>query len=95
MKNVMLRSAIAADLAVRGTVSNTIARARDLMNKDSRVAMERGDIVQTIIIIAMFVLIVMVVGGILMAAIQGQAEKVGQCIENANSGQCNNFGNGG
>jgi hypothetical protein len=52
---------------------------------------ENGDIVQTIIIIAMFVLICMVVGGILMTAINGQADKVGECISNSNSGKCTDF----
>ena len=87
MKDTLLRGVVNAELAVRDTVS----RARALANRESRAEMERGDIVQTIIIIAMFVLICMVVGGILINAIQGQAEKVGNCIENSNSGQCTDF----
>lgn len=87
MKDTLLKGAVNAQLAVRDTAS----RARNLMTREGREDMERGDIVQTIIIIAMFVLICMVVGGILMAAIQGQAEKVGDCIENSNSGACRDF----
>ena len=79
MKDVMLRGAIALDTA-RNRVLD-VYRNRD----------ERGDIVQTIIIIAMFVLICVVVGGILMTAIQGQAEKVGDCISDVNNGNCNDF----
>lgn len=83
MKDLLLKASVNADLARQ----RVIARATQ-KNED-------GDIVQTIIIIAMFVLICMVVGGILFAAINGQASKVGQCIENANSGQCNGFGRAG
>jgi hypothetical protein len=77
------------DLILKGAVKMDMARMRVMdrvTNKN-----ENGDIVQTIIIIAMFVLICMVVGGILMTAINGQATKVGECISNSNSGKCTNF----
>lgn len=45
---------------------------------------ERGDIVQTIIIIAIFVVIVLVVGNIIFAAVEGAATKTGNCIKDAN-----------
>lgn len=88
MKDTLLKGAVNAQIAMRDTAS----RARSLMSREGRNEMERGDIVQTIIIIAMFVLICMVVGGILINAIEGQAEKVGDCIENSNSGACRDFG---
>lgn len=81
------------DLLLRGAVGITTAgnRAADAVKGRYSDARENGDIVQTIIIIAMFVLICVIVGGILMTAIQGQADKVGDCISNANSGACNDF----
>lgn len=81
MNDFMLRGYIAADNARTRLIDGARRGARG----------ESGDIVQVIIIIAMFVLICMVVGGILMKAINGQAEKVGDCIANSNSGQCTNF----
>ena len=45
---------------------------------------ERGDIVQTLLIIVTFVIIVVAVGSILWKAIQGRAESVSDCIGGAN-----------
>jgi hypothetical protein len=80
------------DLILKGAARMSTYRAiiaDDLQSRKARA--ESGDIVQTIIIIAMFVLICMVVGGILYTAINGQATKVGDCITNSNSGKCTNF----
>jgi len=77
------------DLILKGAVKMDMARMRVMDRTTNR--NENGDIVQTIIIIAMFVLICMVVGGILMTAINGQADKVGECISNSNSGKCTDF----
>ena len=79
MNNLILRSAVA--------FSN--ARARVLDSTKER--LERGDIVQTVLIIAMFVLIVVVVGKLFYDAIFAQAGKVTNCIENSNSGACRDF----
>ena len=79
------------DLLLKGAIKIDSVRQSVLNRMDNR--NENGDIVQTIIIIAMFVLICMVVGGILMNAISQQANTVGDCIKNANSGSCNNFKN--
>ena len=46
---------------------------------------ERGDIVQTILIIAIFVVIVVVVGNILFTNINSAATKTGKCINTANN----------
>lgn len=78
------------DLLLKGWVKADIARKSFFDNLSER--RESGDIVQTIIIIAMFVLIVVVVGNILYEAINGQAVKVGECIENPNNaGNCRDF----
>lgn len=45
---------------------------------------EQGDIVQTILIIVIFVVIVVAVGAMLWNAIQGQANRVSNCIASAN-----------
>lgn len=79
MKDLMLRGVIALD--------NVRTRATDVYSNRK----ENGDIVQTIIIIAMFVLVCVIVGNILMAAITSQAETVGNCIATVNSGDCNSF----
>lgn len=47
----------------------------------SRETEERGDIVQTMLIIGIFVAIVVVVGRILWSSISNQAEKTGGLIE--------------
>lgn len=46
---------------------------------------ESGDIVQTILILAVFVLIVSVVGAVLYKAITAQGDKTGKCITNIGS----------
>ena len=79
MKDLLLKASVNADLARQRVIARATQRE------------ENGDIVQTIIIIAMFVLICMVVGGILFNAIQNQANTVSECIQNANAGECNNF----
>lgn len=79
MNDLLLKGAIALDSA-RNKVTDLYASRN-----------ERGDIVQTIIIIAMFVLICVVVGTILYDAIFSQAETVGDCITNVNSGACTDF----
>lgn len=45
---------------------------------------ERGDIVQTLLILVVFVVIVIAVGNILWGVIQGQANKVAGCLDSAN-----------
>lgn len=45
---------------------------------------EQGDIVQTILIIAVFVTIVVIVGGLLWSAISDRADDVADCIKGAN-----------
>lgn len=82
MKNLFLASTVKADLARQ----RIIERAR---NQDNE---ENGDIVQTILIIALFVVIVVVVGGILYNAINTQAKSVGACIEGGGrKANCTNY----
>lgn len=44
---------------------------------------ESGDVVQTILVIGIFVVIVVVVGTIIYNAVRGKADTVGKCITNA------------
>lgn len=44
---------------------------------------ENGDVIQTILMIAIFVVIVVVVGTIIYKAVQSKAETVGNCVKNA------------
>jgi len=71
----------------------TMAAKDRMVNKvrDTFAGNENGDIVQTVIIIAMFVLICVVVGGLLYAAISGQAKTTSECIATVNTGKCANF----
>lgn len=81
MENMLLKAAVKAE-----NVKNSVVdRVR---NADTE---ENGDIVQTILIIALFVLIVVVVGTMLNEAISGQAKKVSDCISDSNSGACTDF----
>lgn len=47
---------------------------------------EAGDIVQTILIIAVFVVIVIIVGNLLMNAITTRAKSTSDCINGVNAG---------
>lgn len=55
---------------------------------------EGADIVQTILIIAMFVVVCIIVGTLVMNAITDQATDAADCIKNANqinNGACTNY----
>jgi uncharacterized membrane protein len=77
------------DLFIKGWVAADAARGRVMNNLSDR--RESGDIVQVIIIIAMFVLVCMVVGGVITTAIKGQGNKVAKCIGESNKGTCTDF----
>lgn len=83
MKDLFLTATVKAALA-KDRAANTV---RSTFNGE-----EDGDIVQTVIIIALFVLICVVVGGLLYNAIGTQASKTSDCIVSVNSGKCNGFG---
>lgn len=79
------------DYLLRGYIAAGSAKDRLIDGARRGARGEKGDIVQVIIIIAMFVLVCMVVGGLLTAAIKGQATKVSNCITTSNSGKCASF----
>lgn len=83
MENSILKGSVALE--------NSFATARNKLHNIASGRAESGDIVQTIIIIAMFVIICVTVGFILMNSINGQAEKVGDCITNIQSGNCTDY----
>ena len=78
MSEFILKASVKADMLKDRIITRAVDRARDVR--------ENGDIVQTIIIIALFVLICVVVGGILYNAINSQATKVGSCITGGGKG---------
>lgn len=59
---------------------DTVANAGKLAKRE-----ERGDIVQTILIIAIFVVIVVVVGNLLYKSINSAATKTSGCINKASA----------
>lgn len=84
MSELILNASVKAGMLKDRIITGAIDRARNVK--------ENGDIVQTIIIIALFVLICVVVGGILYTAIQGQANNVGKCISGGGKGTgCTNY----
>lgn len=86
MNNLLLSTAVKADLARQSFVGR-------LKERDNE---ENGDIVQTILIVALFVLIVVFVGNLLYNAIAGQAEDVAACITDGGKGSdCSDYGSGG
>lgn len=90
MNDFLLKSSMkVAD--VRDAGMRKVSTGVDALGNRYRTSRENGDIVQTVIIIAMFVLICIIVGKLLTDAIQGQGEKVADCIENVNNGSCANF----
>lgn len=54
---------------------------------------ENGDVIQTILMIAIFVVIVVVVGTIIYNAVKSKADTVGECVKNA--GKVNSGGGSG
>lgn len=84
MKDMLLQASVNASLA-KDRVADKLGRAA---------RGENGDVVQVILIIALFVVIVLVVGRILTSTITTQATNVGDCISTANAasaGECKNF----
>lgn len=69
------------DFLLRGAVKAQMAKHRITEGRDG----ERGDIVQTILIIALLLVIVIAVFAVLTPAIQGQGKNVGDCITKANT----------
>lgn len=82
MKHFLLNASVKAAL----TKDRAVNTVRSTFNGE-----EDGDIVQTVIIIALFVLICVVVGGLLYSAIQTQATKTSNCIVSINTNSCADF----
>lgn len=82
MKHSLLTASVKATL-FRDRLINTV---RSTFNGE-----EDGDIVQTVIIIAAFVVICVFVGGLLYAAISKQATKTSNCITSVNQTSCADF----
>lgn len=59
-------------------------------NLDATRQDESGDVVQTVLIIAVFVVIVVVVGKLLFDTITKRAEKTSDCITGVNTANINN-----
>lgn len=68
--------------------------AKDMTSRATKATQnEKGDVVQTIIIIGIFLVICVVVGGMIMTAMETQGQKLSNCIANVNSSTgCNQFG---
>jgi signal transduction histidine kinase len=80
-----------SDLILKASVGAVNFRDRAVSRVREMSKGENGDIVQTIIIIAIFVLVCVVVGGLLATAINGQGQKVADCIGSVNGGKCTDF----
>lgn len=72
-----------ANKAVDGVTLGYIKGVDKIKNLSLKRGDERGDIVQTIIIISIFVVIVLVVGKIVYDAVRSAATSTGNCIKNA------------
>jgi len=82
MKDMLLAGAIKAQHFAEDMVSRAARAARG----------ENGDVVQTVIIIGIFVVICVVVGGMIFNAMNAQGTKLSTCISNVNSSTgCNTF----
>lgn len=83
MNDMLLAGAIKAQNFAEDMTSRAFRAARN----------EKGDVVQTIIIIGIFLVICVVVGGMIMAAMETQGKKLSDCISNVNNADgCNQFG---
>lgn len=83
MNNFALRSVVNVQTAGVRAVTNF----RRKLNESS----ENGDVVQTVILIAIFALAAIVVGGLIVAAVRKQGSTISNCVATANSGACANF----
>lgn len=53
---------------------------------------ENGDVVQTVIIIGIFVVICVIVGGMILSAMRSQGESLSNCISSVNTTNgCSNY----
>lgn len=87
MKDLMLSASVKAQMFATDLAS----RARSAVKGDNS---ERGDVVQTVIIIGIFVVICVVVGGLLMSAMETQGKSLSNCIKgvgNFGEGACQKF----
>jgi hypothetical protein len=77
MNDLILRATAKAQAAT----STSVNRARSVMKGESS---ERGDVVQTVIIIGIFVIICVLVGAAITAAMRSQAQTLSTCIAGVN-----------
>lgn len=81
------------DLALRGVVGAQNASSRfihNLRNKFEENA-ERGDVVQNVIMIAIFAVGAVLIGGFIINSLTTQGTKISGCINNINTGTCAKF----
>ena len=86
MTNIVSKVKSSVDSTVDGITMGyvngmTRLKTSSLLNRKT----ERGDIVQTIIIIALFVGVTILVANLLFPAIEGAAKQTGDCIKKAGS----------
>lgn len=83
MKNMLLLGAIKAQNFAENMTDRAARAAKG----------ENGDVVQTVIIIGIFVVICVIVGGILLSSMEEQGNKLGNCIKGVNTkAGCTEFG---
>ena len=78
MKDLMLRAAVNTQM----WAADSVSRARSVLKGESS---ERADVVQTVIIIGIFVVICVIVGGMILAAMKSQGTKLSNCIAGVNT----------
>ena len=82
MKDMLLAGAVKAQNFADAMMARAARAARG----------EEGDVVQTVIIIGIFVVICVVVGGMIYNAMNAQGTKLSSCISNVNSSTgCSSF----
>lgn len=73
------------DMLLMGAIK-TQNFAENMADRAARAAKgENGDVVQTVIIIGIFVVICVVVGGMIFSAMETQGSKLSKCIAGVNS----------
>lgn len=80
------------DMLLMGAIK-TKNFADNMTERASRAAKgENGDVVQTVIIIGIFVVICVIVGGMILNAMKTQGETLSKCIEGVNTTTgCSNY----
>ncbi len=78
MKNALLKAGVESNLAMHRAADSMMARYKKAKN-------EEASVVETVIIIGIFVVICVVIGALIFNAVKAQGDKLSNCISGINN----------